>query len=153
MNDQGAFDVAPGPLLRIVRDQRVAFIVVGGINTLVGYLFFLLFDFTIGRGLIPRIGAPLAADVVLACSHVCSVLVAFVLHRRFVFRVRGHVVRDLLRFESVYLVAIGINALVLPLVVATTHWPAFVAQLPVIVVTTMLSYFGHREFSFRRSEH
>jgi hypothetical protein len=36
-------------------------------------------------------------------------LFAYVIHRRFVFRVRGHVVRDLVRFESVYLTTFGIK--------------------------------------------
>jgi hypothetical protein len=41
------------------------------------------------------------------------------MHRRlvFVFRVWGHVLRDLVRFESVYLTALGINVVVLPVLV------------------------------------
>lgn len=34
-----------GPLLRLVRDRRLAFLIVGGVNTAVGFLWFVLFTF------------------------------------------------------------------------------------------------------------
>jgi hypothetical protein len=57
--------------------------------------------------------------VTLGITHVVAVLFAFVMHRRFVFvfGVWGHVLRDLVRFESVYLTALGINAVALPVLV------------------------------------
>jgi hypothetical protein len=78
------------------------------------------------------------------------VLTAFVLYRRFVFRVRGHVWLDLWRFELVNLSALGINALALPFVVQVLGLQPIPAQLLVTCVTALISYFGHRDFSFRR---
>lgn len=84
----------PGPLLRIVHDQRVAFlivggintvVIVGGINTVVGFAWFIGFQLLLQDWL--------GYMVVLLCAHVASVLCAFVLYRRFVFRVRGHGIR------------------------------------------------------------
>ena len=51
---------------------------------------------------------------VLLCAHVASVLCAFVLYRTFVFRVHGHVLRDLARFEVVNLTSLGVNAVRFP---------------------------------------
>src|SRR5690606_30079393 len=82
-----------GPLLRLFRDRRVAFLFVGVINTVVGFAWFALFDVTVG--------ALWGYMVTLLFAHVASVLCAFVLYRRLVFRVRGHVLADLLRFEMV----------------------------------------------------
>jgi len=139
----------PGLLLRLVRDQRVAFLLVGGINTVIGFGLFILFDLTLGRIVDERAGTVAGSLVTLACSHVLGVLCAFVLHRRFVFRVRGQVWKDLARFESVYLVALGINAVLLPVLV---HFGLnrIVAQGIITLGTTVLSYVGHRYFSFRR---
>ena len=134
---------SPGPLLRLIRDQRIVFLLVGGINTIVGFGWFALFEFTVG--------VHYGYLVSLACAHAASVLCAFVLYRRFVFRVRGHVLRDLGRFEMVYLVAIGINFLALPLLVEIGHLVPLAAQALIVLVTTMVSYFGHRYFSFRRA--
>lgn len=132
----------PGPLLRLIRDQRVAFMIVGGINTVVGFGWFALFELLVGHTL-----GYLAS---LAFAHVASVLCAFVLYRRFVFRVRGHVLRDLARFEMVYLVAIIVNFLALPLLVEVAGLTPIIAQALIVVVTTIVSYVGHRHFSFRR---
>lgn len=145
---------APGPpglLLRLIRDQRVAFLIVGVVNTLVGFAFFVGFDLTLGHWLDAHVGQVVGSDGTLVCAHVAGVLSAFVLYRRFVFRVKGHVWRDLARFESVYLVALGINFIVLPLLVGLGA-NRIVAQAAITLATTVLSYFGHRHFSFRRSD-
>ncbi len=133
---------APGFLLRVVKDYRVAFLLVGAVNTIVGFAWFAIFQLTVGSAF-----GYMAA---LGCAHVASVLCAFVLYRRFVFRVRGHVWRDLARFEMVYLVALGINAILLPILVELFGLEPIVAQALIVFVTTMVSFVGHRNFSFRR---
>jgi putative flippase GtrA len=139
----------PGPLLRLVRDQRVAFLIVGATNTAVGFLLFVGFELTVGRYVDVAVNRVAGSLATLLCAHVLAVLFAFVLYRRFVFRVRGHVLRDLARFEAVYLVAITINAVVLPILVELGV-QRILAQASILIVTTLISYFGHRHFSFRR---
>jgi len=106
-------------MLRLIRDQRVAFIAVGAINTVVGYAFFAAFLWTVGD----RWGRPWSYLAALACAHVVSVLVAFVLYRFVVFRVRGHVLSDLWRFETVYLFGVG-RQLRAAAVVGRDRWSA-----------------------------
>ncbi|PWB96354.1 GtrA family protein [Salinibacterium hongtaonis] len=142
---------APGPLLRLVRDRRIAFLLVGGANTAIGFAFFVFFDLTVGAYVDENVNRVAGSLATLACAHVLSVLCAFVLYRRFVFRVTGHVWRDLARFEMVYLVSIGINAVVLPVLVQFGI-ERILAQAMILVVTTLISYFGHQHFSFRRPE-
>lgn len=132
-----------GPLLQLVRDRRVAFIIVGATNTVVGLAWFALFDATI-------IGQRFGYMATLGASHIASVLCAFVLYRRFVFHVRGHMLLDLGRFELVYLTSLGINAVALPALVEGFHLAPLVAQVLITVVTMVVSYVGHRDFSFRR---
>lgn len=133
---------SPGPLLRMVRDQRVAFLAVGVTNTVIGYAWFVLFQLTIGL-----LWGYMAS---LAFAHILSVLCAFVLYRRFVFKVTGHIWRDLARFELVYLVAIAINFAALPLLVEIVRIRPLPAQALIVLVTAFISYFGHKRFSFRR---
>ncbi len=140
----GGMSGPDGPLLRLIKDRRIAFVIVGVINTVVGFAWFALFDLSVGR-----LWGYMAT---LLFAHVASVLCAFVLYRRFVFRVRGHVWVDLARFESVYLVALGINALLLPLLVELGGLQPIVAQAVIVFVTTLVSYIGHSRFSFRRKK-
>jgi len=134
----------PGPLFRLIRDQRVAFLIVGTLNTAIGTGWFVLFLWMFRRGTAGYLSA-------LACAHVAAVLCAFVLYRRFVFRVRGHVIRDLARFELVNLSTLGFNFAVLPLLVEILGWPVLPAQLTITGVTVVYAWLAHRGFSFRRS--
>jgi putative flippase GtrA len=139
----------PGPLIRLLNDQRVAFLVVGVINTVVGFGIFVACSLSVGHLVEHRFGKVSASLVTLGIAHVLAILFAFAMHRRFVFRVRGQVLRDLVRFWSVYLTALGINLVVLPVLVELgLHRVA--AQAIIIAASTLLSYFGHRHFSFRR---
>jgi putative flippase GtrA len=135
---------AAGPLFRLVRDQRVALLIVGGMNTAIGTVWFVLFLSLFPHGATGYLGA-------LACAHIAAVLCAFVLYRRFVFRVIGHVLRDLARFELVNLSTLGFNFAALPLLVEVFGWPVLLSQLGVTGVTVLCSWFAHRGFSFRRS--
>ena len=135
----------PGPLFRLIRDRRIAFLIVGGINTVLGTAYFALFQTFLGD----RYGR-WTYMLSLLLAHVFAVLTAFVLHRRFVFRVRGHVWLDLARFEVVNLAALGINTVSLPFVVEVIGLSPIPAQLLVTLVTATVSYVGHRDFSFRR---
>ncbi|MEE6138725.1 GtrA family protein [Mycobacterium sp. 050128] len=139
----------PGPLIRLVRDQRMAFLLVGGINTVVGFGLFVACSVTVGHLIDRQFGAVAGALVTVSISHILSVLFAFVMHRRLVFRVRGHVLRDLARFETVYLTTFGLNAVALTVLVELGV-QRVVAQAIVFVPILLLNYVGHRFFSFRR---
>lgn len=133
----------PGPLLRLIKDQRIAFLLVGTTNTVVGLGWFVLF-----QALLQQYVGYL---VILLFAHVAAVLCAFVLYRRFVFRVRGHVLRDLGRFELVNLTTLGINAVLLTVLVSVAGFPVLASQVAITAFTVLISFFGHRDFSFRRT--
>jgi putative flippase GtrA len=116
---------------------------VGAFNTLLGATFFVALELTLGR--------VVGYMVVLLIAHVLSVLCAFVLHRRLVFRVTGNVLVDLVRFETVYLGGLAINAILLPVLVEIAQLPVILSQFLIVSVTALVSFFGHKHFSFRRS--
>jgi putative flippase GtrA len=148
--DLPAESAPPGPLLRLVRDQRVAFLGVGIVNTVVGLGIFVVCSETLGHSVDHRFGKIAAAVATLGVTHVLSVLFAFVMHRRFVFRVRGHLLRDLARFWSVYLGAAALNIVALPALVEL-GLGRIPAQLIIVAMITLMTYFGHRHYSFRRN--
>ena len=77
---------------------------------------------------------------------------AFTLHRHYTFKVNGtgNVFIDFVRFLSVYVVALLLNSIALPVFVELLGLPPWLAQAIIVVVTTLVSYFGHKYFSFRR---
>ena len=129
---------------KLILDQRVRFLMVGATNTVVGYLVFAALTHWIFDEVF------LGYLISLALSYALAITLAFLLYRRFVFGVTGHVLRDFIRFVGVYLVAIGINAIALPLLVEGLRLSPLLAQAIILIMTTIVSFFGHREFSFRR---
>lgn len=124
-------------------DQRVLFLIAGAFNTAFAFVVFALLEVTIGHAT--------GYLTVLLVAHVLGVLEAFCVYRWMVFKVRGNVLQDLVRFESVYLVALAVNAALLPLCVELVRMPVLLAQATIVVVTSLISFFGHRSFSFRRA--
>jgi putative flippase GtrA len=132
-------------ITRLINDRRIRFLAVGATNTVIGYVIFAVLTHWIFGAL--QFGYLLS----LIVSYALSILLAFVLYRRFVFNVTGNVLIDFIRFVSVYLLSIGINVLALPLLVELAKVPVLLAQALILVATTLVSFFGHRSFSFRRS--
>jgi len=128
----------------LLGDERVRFVLIGGINTIVGYGLYALLYLSAGR-FIGYLGA-------LYISYVIAIGIAFVLHRRFTFRVSGsgNVFIDLVRFAAVYVFSLIVNTLLLPVLIELGHVQPLVAQAAIVIVTTLISYFGHKLFSFRR---
>jgi putative flippase GtrA len=122
--------------------ERIRFVLVGAWNTLAGYAIFV------------ALHEAFADDVgylgVLLLAHVLSVLVAFAGYRYVVFKVRGNVLRDLMRFWSVYALVLALNVVVLPLLVEVGGLPAVPAQGLFVFVSALASYVGHKKFSFAR---
>jgi hypothetical protein len=100
----------PGPLLRVVKHQPIAFAIVGVANTAIGYGLFVIWTLILDNKDLYQVAVIGAYSI--------SVLIAFVLHRTLVFRVRGHVARDLGAF-----IVVNSGGLVLNLSLSGTRQP------------------------------
>jgi len=129
----------------LVADERVRFLVIGGVNTLLGYGLFAAFQLAAGH-VIGYLGS-------LYASYVVAIVIAFALHRRFTFRVAGtgNIALDLLRYAGVSVVALAVNTAALPVLVELAGLHPLAAQAIMVVVTALISYVGHKFFSFRRA--
>jgi len=129
-------------IVALLRRRESAYLAVGAINTLVGLLAFAGFERLLGDT-IGYLGA-------LVLAYAVGIAVGFTLHRRFVFKVRGGVWLDLVRFVGVQLGALTVNAALLPAFVELAHLPVLPAQVLALAITVVASYFAHLYFSFRR---
>jgi putative flippase GtrA len=137
------FEGAPGPLQRLFADQRVLFMLVGGANTVFSTALFAALSWSLGPGV------PSAVSLFIAW--VISLVLVFNVYRHLVFRVKGHVLRDFLRFVGVNLISFLINAGALTLLVEVAGLPAIPTQIAITCVVVVVNYLGHKYFSFRRA--
>lgn len=125
-------------------DKRIRFVLAGAVNTGFGFACFVVYQ--------QLVGVHWGYMWTLVLTHCTSVLFAFAIHRSLVFRVSGALFRDLWRFESVYLTALGLNAVLLPLMVELGGISVIVAQASITCINVVVSWLGHSRFSFRRTE-
>lgn len=124
--------------------QPFRFTVIGACNTLIGYAIY--------AGLTLLLGSRLHYLVILLLTYGIAGQVAFLLHRTQTYRVRGreHLLLDLVRYWSINLGAVLMNALLLPLLVEVAHVPPLLGQGVALLLVTLGSYAAHTRFSFRR---
>ncbi len=122
--------------------KQVRFLIVGGWNTLFGWLAFT------GIFLATRpIGLHYMA--VLVIGHVLAVTNAYLGYRLFVFGREAPVRRSAPRFLMVQMSTFGFNAIALPLLVQGAGlWPPL-AQGLLVALTAVVGYLFHDRFSFR----
>jgi putative flippase GtrA len=136
----GRTAVGPDSVRRLLSDQRVTYLIVGGINTALGLGVFVLLYLA---------GLPYLAALALAYTLVLPV--GFVLQRRFVFKVTGSVVPDFLRYCAVQSAAFAMNVVFLPALVEVLHAPVVPAQVVSLGLVVVGSYLLHQGFTFKRA--
>ena len=96
-------------LKSLISKQKIRFLLVGGFNTLFGYFMFLFVNLVIG----PYFGY--VSSLVIA--QIISASVAYKLFQRFVFTDGSKGFKAYARFQSVYIVPLAANMVVLPVLV------------------------------------
>lgn len=141
MSEWTGTDSRPGGRVRAIwaRHDKVRFVVVGGWNTVFGYLAF--------AGLYLLLGRRYMIAAVL--GHVLAVSQAFLAHRVLTFRSHGGPFGEFLRFNLAYSGSLALGLAGLPLLVEVFRVPPLVAQAAMIAVSTLGSYVIHRAFTFR----
>ena len=82
-------------------------------------------------------------------AQLITIAVAFPVYRTFVFQSRGPVLKDFLRFLSVWATGAVAGVVVTPALVELAHLHPLVAQVIAVVVVSVGSFLAHRLFSFR----
>ena len=122
----------------LLKRREVRFLIVGGINTVVGYSVFALLVFI---GLQYLIANTLATIIGVANSYLWN--------RLFTFKSKGKAMSEIVRFSLVYVASYCISMLFLYLIVGRLGINVYIAGALNIIITTAISWFGHKNFSFK----
>ena len=130
-------------LAGLLARQEVRYLIAGGWNTLFGYGVYV--------GLLYMFQAWVHYMVIAVLANVFSISMAYATHKLFVFRTKGNVLREYFRFYGVYGVTAALGLLALPICVEVLRMSPYVAPLLILGVTVVVSYFGHKHFSFKNN--
>ena len=120
--------------------EQFRFLLVGGFNTLVAYLIFVLGLWLFGTG---------HYQICLALSWIFSSFISFSLMKVFVFCSTGGWGAEYVKCTVSWGISYSINALVLEIAVRAWEWNIYAAQVFAIVVYTGATYLLFKYFAFR----
>lgn len=123
-------------------NEQVRFLAVGAYNTLFGYAAFAVFYLWLHE--------TMHYLVIAVIAHVIAVVNAFFAHRILVFRVRGHLLADFVRFNITTLASTAIGLAGLAVLVDLGGIHPLIAQAIVLAVTVVLTYVVHKLYTFAR---
>ena len=126
----------------ILSNEKIRYIVAGIWNTIFGYTVTIIIYF-------------LAKDQINTffigiIANVFSISQSFVVHKLFVFKTEGDWLKELIRSYMVYGVAALLSSGLLWILVDLYKINIFTAQTIVILTIILVSYIGHREYTFKK---
>ena len=124
--------------------QFVRYLLAGGANTAIGYFIYASLNYLL-QDLFPY--SYLAAAVL---GNVLAISFSYLTYKFFVFKTRGNYLQEYFRCYAVYGLSIGLGLLLLPLFVEIFGLNSYLAGALLLPVTVLVSFFGHRDFSFRQ---
>jgi len=89
--------------------------------------------------------------IIVVIGNILAITMAFATHKFFVYRTRGHILVEYLRFYLVYGFAIAFGLIATPFCVEVLGLNFYVSQLLILGATVATSYFGHQRFTFARN--
>lgn len=127
-----------------LNSRKIRYLLVGGLNTLFGYL--------VGVGVYKLMSHALDVWVIGIVSNMLAISFSFVTYKLFVFKTAGQWLQEYLKAYSVYGAMAIVGIALLWLYVEVLSLSIWLAQGIVIVSTVALSYIGHSKITFRRKE-
>lgn len=122
--------------------QSYRFIVVGFLNTFVGLVVYALYLHIVNNSYLEA----------LIISHIIGVAHSYLWNNKWTFQQERYNVKSALKFVSVYVVTFLINLFLLTILVDTIGMNKLIAQVIALFMTTLVSFIGHKYWSFRSSK-
>ncbi|MEK3880306.1 GtrA family protein [Paenibacillus sp. FSL M7-0420] len=125
-----------------MKNSSVKFVIVGILNTIVGLSVYTLYLKLIQDNYLQA----------LILSHVIGVVHSYLWNNRWTFQQKRYNAKSGMKFVFVYIVTFFVNLFLLALLVDTIGMNKLIAQAIALFLTTVVSFFGHKYWSFRSSK-
>jgi len=128
-------------VLKTLENPRFRYLLAGAWNTAFGYL--------CGVSMYYLFGDWMGVLIVAILSNILAISMSFLTHKVFVFKTKGNWIREYLRAYLVYGLSAIVGILLLMIFVELLDIKFWLAQALVILLTVIISYIGHKKFTFK----
>jgi len=122
---------------KLYNRSEIRFLFVGAVNTVVGYIIIISLNL-----FLPYVTA-------YTCTYIITIIINFFTHKYITFQSHGKVYKELIRFIIVYIIIYLFGLILLYLLISVFGLIDYVAFGINVVLSALLSYFGHRIISFK----
>lgn len=122
--------------------RKLRYLLGGGWNTLFGY--------AVSLGLYTLLSSSVHIIGIAIIANFVAISMSFLTYKLFVFQTNGNWIREYLRSYLVYGNTAIVGIIMLWLLVDFLATPFWIAQGLIILITVVVSYFGHARFTFRK---
>jgi len=141
------------PGFLVTHEEKLRFLAVGLWNTAFSmaslWVLERLIPYDKGSALAGLIGVIAAKEAVLFANWVLGVTQNLFTFKLLVFRTKGHWLRECARMYVTYTGTFIVESVLVQTISAVLGWSLFWSRIPTLVVVTVLSYLGHKYFTFR----
>ena len=140
----------------VPHEEKLRFLVVGVWNVIFSMAALWVFERLIphapGSALASTLGVVGAKQVVLFAAWVIGVTQNLFTFKLLVFRTKGRWLAEYARMYVTYTGTFVVESVMVQTISAVLGWSLFWSKLPTLVDVTVLSYIGHKYFTFRTTE-
>ncbi|RCX19014.1 putative flippase GtrA [Fontibacillus phaseoli] len=120
-------------------NKSVKFIIVGVLNTLVGFVVYAGFIQFVNRNYF----------IALVFSHIVGVAHSYLWNNKWTFGQKNYQAKSAAKFVVVYIFTFLVNLFLLFILVDTMGTNKLIAQGIALFITTLISFFAHKHWSFQ----
>ena len=128
-------------LLRAYNSRPLRFLITGGWNTAFSYISMAVLYYFFS--------AKFHYMVIVISASIINITQAYITHKFIVFKTRGNYLKEYLRYYVVYAVPLGLSFLFFPVFIDFLKINFYVTQAILTFFTVIISWFGHKNISFR----
>ena len=125
----------------VLKNQKLRYLIAGVWNTLFGYLCGVIIYY--------KFGDQLGVVIVAILANILAISMSFFSYKIFVFKTRGNWMIEYIRAYCVYGLSAGVGIVILFIFVTCLGIKFWLAQGLVIFLTVVVSFIGHKKFTFR----
>lgn len=127
-------------LSQLINKQSLKFVIVGVLNTIVGFIVYALYLNCINNSYLQA----------LILSNIVGITHSYIWNNKWTFTVKKFSMKSAMKFTSIYLISFLINLLFLRVLVDHMGMDKLLAQAISLFFTTLISFFGHKYWSFAK---